>query len=114
MEDITRAALEGLSELKRQGVIPTTRPCCGHERCVCPDAPHAYSLRDHAPDPDAYDHAIGTPTRLHIVTAGAPTGPPCDGTYVCPCERCRGNVASITPKGAGAAAFKVRHARRAA
>ncbi|HET6502122.1 MAG TPA: hypothetical protein VFG87_15305 [Amycolatopsis sp.] len=111
-DELTLAALQTLADLKRQGVIPTTRPCCGHDYCQCPDAPQPASLRDHAADHDAYDQAIGAPTRLHIVTAGPPVGPPCDGTYTCPCPSCRGNVTTITPKGAGPAAFRV--IRRAA
>ena len=65
-DELSVAALQTLSDLKRQGVIPSVRSCCGQTYCQCPDAPHVYSLRDHAPDQAAYDHAIGT--RLRVLT----------------------------------------------
>ncbi len=113
-DSLSIAALQTLSDLKRAGVISTVRPCCGQDYCVCETAPHTYSLRDHAADKDAYDQAIDEPIRLHVVTAGKPTGPPCDGSMTCPCQACAIERSAITPRGAGPAAFAVRSARRAA
>lgn len=116
MDDLTREVLEDVARLKRQGVISSVRPCCGSEFCVCPDAPHVESLRDHARDVDEYDRALTRcqPTRLHVVTSGTDRVRLCDGSMTCRCEACIGDRESIAPKGAGPAAFQVRPARRAA
>lgn len=51
------------------------------------------------------------PVRLHVVTAGLPSGPPCDGSMTCSCLRCGVERSKIAAKGAGRAQFKVRPAR---
>lgn len=114
MQDLTRTVLEDVARWKHQGVIPATRPCCGQEHCICPNAPQPTSLRDYAPDKTAYDKALNQaqPTRLRIVTTGPPNQPLCNGTMTCSCQACSIERASISPKGPGPAAFRVR--RRAA
>lgn len=110
-DEQTIAALRTLSELKRSGVIPTSRPCCGQDYCICEHAPALHSLRDHAEDPDAYDRATGAPVRLHVVTAGPPPGPPCDGSMTCPCQPCAFERSRRPALGAGSAQFRVRAPR---
>jgi hypothetical protein len=114
MQELTRTVLEDVARWKHQGVIPATRPCCGQDYCICPDAQQLASLRDYARDQTAYDNALNQaqPTRLHVVTTGPPNQPSCNGSMTCSCQACSTERASISAKGAGPAAFRVR--RRAA
>lgn len=86
-----------------------------HAEGLTDAAPHNLGLARFCRDPTEYARALKRcqpqPTRLRVVTMPADQPDTCDQTYTCPCEKCRGNVASITPKGAGAAAFKVRAPR---
>ena len=117
VDEITRTVLEDVSRWKREGVLPTVRPCCGQRYCACPDAPQPTSLRDYAPDQEAYDRALSqcSPTVLRVLTMEGDKGiqepPPCtEDPFVCICpEHSEERLRAVRrgALGAGPAAFRV-------